>query len=325
MKKKSVYILGAGFSNAIKLPTSSEFFSDDAFQYIKTKLNNNTSLCKRIDNIQNYINFRLEKKYFKNNVEEILNHIATAKYLYMESVSDGEKPYSADDIFEQILWYVTCLLDHKTKDALNSIPKIYGSFLKSTFENNDTIITFNYDLVIETALQFLGIDYHYGLEEQKISDKSQLILKLHGSLNWIHCNQCGPVHIEESWVYGNSRNCPHCDSNKTSSILIPPVIYKDSYYNDQLFGPLVRESWSLAREALSETDQIIFIGFSMTEDAYAKELFKLSLSMNNNLDLKCIVINRTCDDELRDRYSSTIVTTEPVFNESTFEDYITTI
>ena len=325
MNKKSVYILGAGFSSAIQLPTSSEFFSDNAFEYIKTKLHNNSNLFKRIDNIQNYVNFRLEKKYFKNNVEEILNHIATAKYLYMESVSDGDKPYSADDVFEQILWYVTCLLDYKTKDALNSIPEIYGSFLKSVFENHDTIITFNYDLVIETALQSLGIEYHYGLEEQEISGKSQIILKLHGSLNWMHCNQCGPVHIAESLIYGNSRNCPHCDSNKTSSILIPPVIYKDSYYNDQLFGPLVRESWSMAQEALSESNQIIFIGFSMSEDAYAKELFKLSLSMNDNPDLKCIVINRTCDDELRDRYSSTIVTTKPVFNESTFEDYIKTI
>ncbi len=324
MNKKSVYILGAGFSAAVNLPTSNEFFSDKSFEYLKAKLHNNSSLCNRIDDIQSYVNFRLDKKYFKNNVEEILNHIATAKYLYMESVSDG-KPYSADDIFEQIIWYVTCLLDYKTKDALNIIPKSYDSFLKSSFENNDTIITFNYDLVLETALESFGMTYRYGLEEQKTSDKSQIILKLHGSLNWMHCSKCGPVHVVESLVYGNSRDCPHCDSNETSSILIPPVIYKDSYYNDQLFGPLVRESWSLAREALSEASQITFIGFSMSEDAYAKELFKLSLSLNDNSDLKCTVINKTCDDELKKRYNSTIVTTKPVFDKSSFEDYIESI
>lgn len=321
MSKRSVYILGAGFSEAVKIPTSGGFFSTEMFDYLRTKQHENANLCERIDKIQNYVNFRFEKEYFENNVEEILNHIATAKYLFMESISDRNKPYSADDIFEEILWYVTCIIREKTKDAVDSIPKEYRLFLKSVFENQSEIVTFNYDLIVETVLQSLGIEYHYGLDEQKNRKKSQLVLKLHGSLNWMHCNQCGPVHVEKSILYGISEKCPRCNSEKTASILIPPVIYKDSYYNDQLFGPLVRESWSLAREILSDAEEFIFVGFSMAEDAYAKELFKLSLSMNTN-NPKCLVINRTCNDTLKERYESIFGKDIIDFQEETFENYV---
>lgn len=149
-------------------------------------------------------------------------------------------------------------------------------------------------------------------------------MKLHGSLNWANCKNCGPVNLyDKSLIFGStSISCPICKSNQISTIIVPPVVYKDSYYNDQFFGSLVRESWSLARGILSGAKKIVFIGFSMAEDAYAKELFKLSLSMNYNPDLECIVINRTCDASLKDRYNSTIVSVKPVFKESTFEDYV---
>jgi len=51
-------------------------------------------------------------------------------------------------------------------------------------------------------------------------------------------------------------------------------------------------------------------------------MLNYSLSMNDNSDLKYIVINRKYDDKLQDRYNSTIVTTIPVFGERTFEDYL---
>ena len=326
MTRNEVYVLGAGFSKAANLPISSEFLIDEAFEYLRNKLNDQQN-HDRIEKIQNYVQFRLENEYFKNNIEEVLNHIATARYLFMESVSDNKGSYSADDIFENLLWYITCLIDEKTKDIKNSIPKEYSIFLEHVFKNKIPLVTFNYDLIIENVLHSLGHDFKYGLEEKKLDDDNQLILKLHGSLNWGHCKKCGPVNLyDKSLIYGSdSVTCPVCDLNSVSAIIIPPAIYKDSYYNDQLFGSLVRESWSLGREVLSEAEKIIFLGFSMAEDAYAKELFKLSLSMNNNENLQCIVVNRTCDHQLQNRYKSILVDTKPIFEQNTFENYIKSI
>ncbi len=326
MTRNEVYVLGAGFSKAANLPISSEFLTEKSFEYLKDKLNDKQN-CARIEKIKNYVQFRLENKYFKNNIEEVLNHIATARYLFMESVSDNKGSYSADEIFGNLLWYITCLIDEKTKDIINSIPEEYSLFLEHVFKNKIPLITFNYDLIIENVLHILGHDFKYGLEEKKLDDGHQLILKLHGSLNWGHCKECGPINLyDKSLVYGSdSVICPVCNLNSVSTIIVPPAIYKDSYYNDQFFGSLVRESWSLAREALSKSQKIIFLGFSMAEDAYVKELFKLSLSMNNNENLQCVVVNRTCDNQLQNRYNSILVDAKPIFEQNTFENYIKSI
>ena len=72
-----------------------------------------------------------------------------------------------------------------------------GYFDKRGSDCRNTIITLNYDLVIEEALQRLGIEFDYGVKGRRIiaviEDKyeqtplppsSVKLLKLHGSINW---------------------------------------------------------------------------------------------------------------------------------------------
>jgi len=165
-----------------------------------------------------------------------------------------------------------------------------------------------------------GNGYRYGIDEKK--DNEQLVLKLHGSLNWGNCKKCGAVEVFGDLTFAKNSpvSCPICQSDVISPLLVPPIIYKDSYYNEQ---PLVRSSWSLANEQLSQTKKIIFIGFSMAQDAYVAELFKLSLNMNPNENLKCIVVNPSCDNVLRDRYDSVLVNVDPPeYVKSTFIEYV---
>lgn len=315
-------MLGAGFSRGVGIPASNEFVSNEEFSYLKNKLKRDSDITK-IKNLQSYVQFRIENGYFDKNVESVLNHLATAKYLYMESTTEG-KTYDAEIIFDDLLWYIARIIKEKTTDHQEEIPKEFFTFLKSIYNNGDVIITFNYDIMIEGLLNSLGFGYRYGIDEKK-NENEQLILKLHGSLNWGKCSKCGPVNVHDkilSYEKKSSVPCPLCKSKIFSPLLIPPAIYKDSYYNDQFFGPLVRESWSLASGEISKAKKIYFIGFSMAEDAYAKELFKLSLNMNNKKDLKCIVVNRTCDNDLKQRYDSVLVNEEHNFEESTFVDFV---
>ncbi len=318
MFSDSVYVLGAGFSKGIGLPISNEFLTGESFDFLKEKLKDNTSFVKKIENLQSYVDFRFDNNYCENNIESVLNHVATAKYLEMESMTESGS-YSADEIFDDLLWYVARLIKEKFP-TVNIIPIEYTNFLNHIYENKDSIITFNYDLLLESLLMSIGHDYRYGIDEKK--DNEQLVLKLHGSLNWGNCEKCGSVEVYGDLTFTKESPvpCPICKNDIVSPLLVPPVIYKDSYYNEQ---PLVRSSWSLANEQLSQAKKIVFIGFSMAQDAYVAELFKLSLNMNSNENLKCVVVNPLCDDVLRDRYGSVLVNVEPPeYVESTFIEYV---
>ena len=316
----TVYVIGAGFSKGIGLPASKDFVSSESFQYLKEKLNDDSESITKIQNLENYVKFRLENNYCDDNIESVLNHVATAKYLYMDSMTE-KSGYSADDIFGDLCWYIARLIKEKTDD-IAKIPDEYNTFVKTVYENKDSLVTFNYDLILEAVLSNLEHEYDYGVSE-KTNDDSQLILKLHGSLNWGLCEKCGPVDIYDhilTFEKDSAISCPLCSNEIISPLLVPPVIYKDSYYNEQ---PLVRDSWSLANEQLSAAKKIVFIGFSMAQDAYVAELFKLSLNMNSHENLKCVVVNRTCGDILRGRYDSVLVNVEPPeYVESTFIEYV---
>ena len=203
---------------------------------------------------------------------------------------------------------------------MNEIPIEYTNFLNYVYENGDSIITFNYDLLLESILMMTGNVHRYGIDGKK--DNEQLVLKLHGSLNWGNCKKCGSVEVYGDLTFAKDSpvSCPLCKSDIISPLLIPPVIYKDSYYNEQ---PLVRKSRSLANEQLAQAKKIIFIGFSMAQDAYVAELFKLSLSMNPNDSLKCVIVNPLCDDTLRSRYDSVLANVNSSeYIESTFINYV---
>jgi len=323
MGSGTVYVIGAGFSRGVGIPASKELVSDKEFKYLKEKLKDNSNFVSKIQNLQSYVQYRIENRYCEKNVESVLNHLATAKYLDMESMTEKSN-YSADDIFDDLLWYIARIIREKISDINNKIPDEYNSFLHSVYDNGESIITFNYDILLETILVSMGHGYRYGIDEQR-NENEQLILKLHGSLNWGKCKKCGPVDVYQNiltFEKDSKVSCPICKHDIISPLLVPPVIYKDSYYNDQFFGPLVRESWSLANEVLSQAKRIVFIGFSMAKDAYAEELFKLSLNMNPHDDLKCLVVNRTCDDELKARYESVLANEEYDFVESDFINYV---
>ena len=236
----------------------------------------------------------------------------------MESMTESGH-YDAEDIFDDLLWYVSCLIKEKSSGE-KSIPLEYTNFLNHVYETNSSIITFNYDLILEELLLMTGTSYRYGIDQK--NDNEQLVLKLHGSLNWGNCKKCNAVEVYGGLTFANDSSiaCPICQGDVFSPLLVPPVIYKDTYYNEL---ELVRHMWSLANEQLSQAKKIVFIGFSMAQDTYVAEFFKLSLNMNSTEKIKCVIVNPSCNKILRDRYDSVLVNIEPLeYVESTFLEYV---
>ena len=58
--------------------------------------------------------------------------------------------------------------------------------------SNTSVITFNYDVALDYALHFNGVPFDYCLETEPTGSHLPLI-KLHGSINWGTCSECGSV------------------------------------------------------------------------------------------------------------------------------------
>ena len=119
MKRKTVYVLGAGFSKEAGFPLSSDFTNDKEFDYLKEKLSDESKLILKLEKIQNYVRYRVQNNFCSSSIESVLNHVTSAQYLFMESMTEKAKPYSAEKILDNLLWYITKNLKEKMLDIKN--------------------------------------------------------------------------------------------------------------------------------------------------------------------------------------------------------------
>ncbi len=159
---------------------------------------------------------------------------------------------------------------------------ISGSMCAESAEMRNTVITFNYDTLLDDALSELKIPFTYGLPstvaDYRSSSKSSSlrsaqalkVYKLHGSINWSTLSKSN----SKIKVYGGYQDVPAHER----VLLIPPTWRK-------VFGGHLSDIWSKAVEALSEATRIIVVGFSMpSTDTHFKYL--LAAGLQNNISLR---------------------------------------
>nr|WP_244638064.1 SIR2 family protein [Frigoribacterium sp. CFBP 13707] len=142
---------------------------------------------------------------------------------------------------------------------------------------NVTVLTFNYDTLLETAFQRVGwaraasafyaapLTERYPVGSSRMlsasppSRKVPTVLKLHGSVNWWHGGSNAP--LTEQMVY-HPRPSAQSHSEPLFAdlqpFLVPPTSIKNGYYGR---SGLVTQ-WRLAAEALRAADQVDVIGYS---------------------------------------------------------------
>ena len=105
-----------------------------------------------------------------------------------------------------------------------SLPAVYRDFV-SKLDTSDWVLTFNYDTVLESALEAEGIPYrlyphrfraiHWGHNEVDDSKEEVVVLKLHGSIDWFDRtvyensaearNTCPVAYEDRDPVFGTNR------------------------------------------------------------------------------------------------------------------------
>jgi hypothetical protein len=151
------------------------------------------------------------------------------------------------------------------------------------------VVSTNYDLLIDTAMMSVSEmrtpegrlpDYRIPIRNAFYTGGGRFgtLLKLHGSLNWLHCRTCQSIQIGASEsskflkVLGrlvgpsleqhytpDGNPCPICGT-RLRPLLIAPSHLKD-YRN-----PHLAQVWYEAERVLREADRAIFIGYSLPDD-----------------------------------------------------------
>lgn len=195
---------------------------------------------------------------------------------YVRRLSGGD--VFETDIYTHFALYLAGKYDHQNK----------------TRSRTNTVITFNYDLVLDDALRRVEANPDYELANAVYNVERRgypvvPLLKLHGSTNWAIC-ECSQIHVLDEKATSDpsmfrSMQCRKCGQSGLRLLLVPPSWDKSEY--SQVMQPV----WRKAIEAIQTATRICVIGYSMPEtDAFFKFLLTLGLAENDHL-YKLIVVD----------------------------------
>jgi hypothetical protein len=290
--QKTVYFLGAGASNAsdFHLPTMDKFFEGA-----------NLTGDKEHQNLKRFIDEKFPGRPIeKLNLEEMVTTIELSLDTF-GVLGKHPEPY----IYEartELNKYVNARLQISKYKGCSLLGKIFDENIAGD-TSIDSIITLNYDLVIDNCL-FAGqrqpgprylLDRMYELigvtlyldtgESLSLSHEDANLgfyLKLHGSIDWLYCPNfdCGyhqqffPNRIGNEPTHNRPGDlCGLCGS-PIVSVIVPPTMYK-TFEKFPKMGFL----WSLAYRELNAADRIVIFGVSFAQsDYYLRWLFKKAIT-----------------------------------------------
>lgn len=191
-----IFVLGAGFSRLAGLPLASTLFTM-VKALIESHHGKNTKFQRDLDE---YIEYRKKADGVEINehdvdLEALLSYLDIEHFLELR----GSDTWSSEGNESQLMIRAAIgeVIQQQTPPA-DKLPPAYYRFAES-LSVHDWVLTFNYDVILERALEYVGKPYrlfphrftHIG-EHMNTSDSEReevVILKMHGSVDWFHDKQ----------------------------------------------------------------------------------------------------------------------------------------
>ncbi|MBU4317648.1 MAG: SIR2 family protein [Proteobacteria bacterium] len=315
MPRKTVFIFGAGASKAEGLPTQEEllkgYFSNNPQDNFSVALN---GYFKDFFGIVNTMSTNNKWPTF----EEALAMVEIA----MDKEHSFGPVYTTNKL-KEIRDGLIISMGRAIENCQTETETIHKKFLGKLFwkghycKDEYSFVSFNYDILLDAALmemlrhdiysdygiQFANSKDHFDSSSfnkwKPPGDKSVLILKPHGSLNWMQCASCDAIAISgnakgqifKTGLLHTIERCPN-DNSPMQFVIEPPSYFK-RYKNFYL-----QTTWIKLNEALAAADKIVFIGYSMPDaDVMIKYAFKRAcFNQNKNI----LVVNP--DETVKGRY-----------------------
>ena len=223
------------------------------------------------------------------------------------------------------------------------------------YNRNISIITLNYDTLLEQAFDFLFqtygyIDYSIHLMNyDKLIELQEFnfwvnprepiviapgddpvpikILKLHGSLNWKYCNCCNHTLLtpwDRKIDLTRGKLIGHTYPDKKEYDYYCPIdqtefqtLIMPPSYIKSLKNPIVTQLFAEASREIRMSRKIVFIGYALSDaDVHIKALFKKHLKNDSEL----VVVNTKRSPHLRQQYHA--LSDNVRFIQRSFEDLV---
>ena len=301
-----VFILGAGFSKAIhsKMPTLKELSHEVINRLHRLDFTIPTPLNEMEKNIELWITYLSQRQPWLTEYDNDYNRSLAGRIRNL--------------IFE--------VIDERTSLASKSITPAWLSELIETWHHKQaTVISLNYDTLIERTAKnvrvsdkvkrilakqmyppyFADVQARSGVGlwgEGKID--TFLFLKLHGSINWYYSGRDDfwgeTILYSEDLPSGHEVWQEKCfrrpQSQDKEPLIIPPVLEKTTYFNNET----VKKLWQEAGFELKNATRVYIVGYSLPTSDIGMLFFFKNHSPENSTPVHVIDINQ----ELVNRYRS---------------------
>jgi hypothetical protein len=229
--------------------------------------------------------------------------------------------------------------------AIRSAPTVLYDQLAELLQPGDAVITFNYDLGIERALNVAdkwNVSTGYGFTIGEAPKASSVgVLKLHGSINW-RALLFGGITSGMFVSSGNSLGkrpvlpfkpdleylgapdfvdplCAGLTTVHSLPALIMPALPKQFFFSTtygQEWKPFWDYLWEGAEHLVQNADEVVIIGYSLPElDKRARELLLNSSNKNATLSVCCRADTDRIERLFQDHGFSNITAGTPMFED----------
>ena len=307
---RHVYILGAGASIPLGGPSFNQLLTNNPVVRRVLSSEEQSAEVKVVKNLHGSIHglcecFGLDSR--QPDVEQLLERLD-----YCENTSDSKLvgqvvgqlglPGSSivSNAIENVNKWIRIRLAIETSVFISQLPNDserwdpYKSWFRS-LSGSDTILTFNYDGVVEKSACLVDRPYigkEGSLVESLVCPSAGMpaLLKLHGSADWCYSQQV-PTKIESVSIYPVDAFSPHENwetfISRGKHVLLGSPGLSKKRMSAELFKPL----WDKARIALRDAHVISMVGYSMpATDNLAKQLILESIAANVHLKQINIVL-----------------------------------
>lgn len=256
-------------------------------------------------------------------------------------------------IKEYLIKLIHFIVNKETNTANNTYQKFWKAVEKHN--SNTSIITLNYDTLLEQAFEFMFervgyIDYSFHLMNYNKSEKlkhfnfwldprqpikTQLesnpvpfkIIKLHGSLNWKYCNCCNQTLLtpwDREVDLNKGKLTWYSEKSKSSYEYLCPLdgtefetLILTPSFAKNINRQVITQLISEAGREIRAAKKIVFIGYSFSNaDVHVRALFKKHLQP----ETKVLVLNPRISKTLELKYQS--ISSNVEFVNSSFENFV---
>jgi len=309
---KRCYILGAGFSKACGLPLASELTSqvfEHAYPPDFWHAENRETYRKYLATL--YPNCDLDNDWpdFED-LTTVLDEYEDYRQSYEGSSTSGVVPDPAH-LKSTLLRHLGLLLCDRTTSACssNSI-EIVKRFVRKVNEEESTIISFNWDLLIEVAAKDLNLAVTYG--GKTCGDIR--IAKPHGSLNLAEESR---QHFEKAAQNSINVHNVYIDWQENDTVIIRASDPCDAasrtlypFGTHPLVEPTARKSysskwiqlqWRRALDIVRTAQEIIVLGYSLPDSDFRPRILLQLAGFNRNEEVQLKLVDPRAA-QILDRY-----------------------